>query len=120
MVSIGRRAEKATEGSWFTNRFVNDGRAKWEVRVEDLERYGEVEFNPPAVELVPIRYSAVVMPLWMSVALFSIAPMALVGPRIVKGVRRRRRMKLGLCLGCGYDVRGMTDRCPECGEPLLS
>jgi hypothetical protein len=29
-----------------------------------------------------------------------------------------RRRQAGLCVHCGYDVRGMHERCPECGGAL--
>lgn len=36
----------------------------------------------------------------------------------LRELRRRRRIRAGLCPGCGYDVRLLRDRCPECGERI--
>ena len=53
-----------------------------------------------------------ILPLWMPAIVCMSALLCVYLPLH----RRRKRKKLGLCLKCGYDLRGSTDRCPECGE----
>ena len=36
-------------------------------------------------------------------------------PASIRRFRRRRRLRLGLCVRCGYDCRALP-RCPECAE----
>jgi hypothetical protein len=60
--------------------------------------------------VVPLR------PIWPGFALDTafygtLAFLLWSAPRFVKRTRRRRR---GLCVVCGYDLRGMQ-KCPECG-----
>ena len=51
------------------------------------------------------------LPLWSLALLFAVAP----GVRIYRARSRRRRLRAGLCLTCGYDLRATPGRCPECG-----
>jgi len=59
-------------------------------------------------------------PIWRGLAAntaFCGASMWLAG-WIAAVLRRGRRMRRGLCMLCGYDLRGLWERrCPECGVP---
>jgi hypothetical protein len=53
---------------------------------------------------------------WLAVLVFGTLPWPWM---IVAWYRRRwtnRRLLAGLCVHCGYDLRGTPDCCPECGE----
>ncbi|MCH8851221.1 MAG: hypothetical protein IID41_01050 [Planctomycetes bacterium] len=56
------------------------------------------------------------IPLWMPIALFGF----LFWRSFVPLYRCRKRKKLGLCIKCGYDLRGSKDRCPECNTEFES
>ncbi len=57
------------------------------------------------------------IPLWMPTIVFG---SVLYFCHPMHSHRRRKRKKLGLCLKCGYDLRGSKDLCPECGEEFVS
>jgi len=48
----------------------------------------------------------------IAVVVIAVAVFLLVG---VNYKRILHRFRNGLCLHCGYDLRGIADRCPECG-----
>lgn len=53
------------------------------------------------------------VPLYLPTLLFVLA---LCSYTLVSHCRRRMRRKRGLCVKCGYDLRGSKARCPECGR----
>src|SRR5688572_2003349 len=53
----------------------------------------------------------VIVPYWFLCLVTVILPARVAYIRL----RTHRRRMLGLCVGCGYDLRQSTERCPECG-----
>lgn len=63
------------------------------------------------------RYGYLLVPLWMPVGvLLAAMPLAI---RPIHFVKRRARKRRGQCSSCGYDLRGSSLRCPECGDRIL-
>jgi hypothetical protein len=56
----------------------------------------------------------VIVPYWMPMAALAVLPIFELR-HIFRWRRRRHRRLHGLCLVCGYDLRGTPQRCPECG-----
>ncbi len=59
----------------------------------------------------------VFLPSWLATSLLGGYPVfVLVERRRLQSSKRRR--KRGLCVACGYDLRGSPERCPECGTEI--
>jgi len=59
-------------------------------------------------------YDALLVPFWFLTLVLLPLPVY----RTVTHVKRNRRLRLGKCLKCGYDLRASKDTCPECGTSL--
>ena len=88
------------------NERIRLGRIVWEEMPASTS--GFYFTNSPWATIDDIQVS-----LWAPVYFFAICCLYFLlslGP-----YRRRKRKKLGLCLKCGYDLRGSKELCPECG-----
>jgi hypothetical protein len=56
------------------------------------------------------------VPYWLLVAAPLCWPALLLARRTTRAWVGRRRRRAGRCAGCGYELRGSTGRCPECGR----
>jgi hypothetical protein len=66
----------------------------------------------PAKQIIGLH---ILIPLYLLVL-----PLLLLAAAAFPPYRRHRRAARGLCRACGYDLRGLRDRCPECGRALLA
>ncbi len=60
------------------------------------------------------RHGVLVFPIWLLALLGAVLP-AWRSVAYLRDRRLARRSAAGLCVICGYDLRGSPDRCPECG-----
>lgn len=74
--------------------------------------YAGTFHSPGAINIHEGRYDIFVH-LWLPFVLFALYP----AWRFRGWLRKRSRIRLGLCETCGYDLRGnRSGRCPECGS----
>ena len=57
--------------------------------------------------------TVVAVPLWVPALLTALPPAVWLAR--ARARRGRRRLAMGLCVTCGYDLRASTGTCPECG-----
>jgi hypothetical protein len=57
------------------------------------------------------------IPFWAFLVAASL-PVVVLNLRTRSQIKRRYRMRLGLCVRCGYDLRATAGRCPECGTAV--
>jgi hypothetical protein len=91
------------------------------VAVDPSEQYVEVEptswFRRLGFDYFPFQRSptgwsvAFCVPVWCLTLITAMTP----GLAVIWWSQRRRRSARGLCVSCGYDLRGTPERCPECG-----
>ena len=65
-----------------------------------------------SVQLSNVKRTCVQFPFWFAFAALAAYPTL----AFIRGpLRRYRRRRKGLCVGCGYNLTGLTEpRCPEC------
>ena len=85
---------------------ADHGRAGFRLRTGQIDRN---QFNRSAD--APFTYRLAEVPFWFLAVLTAVPAAVAFG----RGRRGRARADQGRCFDCGYDLRGVTGRCPECG-----
>jgi len=127
MLMVTPRSRSAPSSDWWTGgkwRFKSrsaDGSWQQILQIEPgfWRRHGFVQIYAGNPEAGMDTMTAYFVPIWF-IWLLAAAPLA---GWIVVRVRRRNRMRriaMGLCLSCGYDLRESPRRCPECGTERIT
>jgi len=97
------------EGIDAADSFLNDATASIRLGAFEYHTIRPAD-NHPTIK----KFTIVFVPIWFMTLLFTILPMwwLLAYRKRSKGYRLKR----GLCLTCGYDMRASPDTCPECGH----
>ena len=105
-----RRIDRDQPANWGYFNESQGIRLLWTFGVEKKDRFYDFGFG----NSMTYYERGVCFPCWVL-----LVPMGLVlGIRIKGVVERRRRLRDGLCMQCGYDLRATSDRCPECGAMI--
>ena len=82
---------------------------------------GHTNYRPrDGAGVVHVTWTAYGMPIWLPLVVFMIFPLYWLVIPLRAARRRRKRRRLGQCATCGYDLRGSSERCPECGTDIAA
>jgi hypothetical protein len=104
-----RRYEPAKypEGLWYWRRFAPlTSETKW-------KGFYAAEGMTDGGPLLP--YRLMIVPYWMVAAVLAVVPGILALGWMRARIRRAAWVRTNRCGRCGYDLRGLGGRCPECG-----
>ena len=79
-----------------------------------LQAYTTFSKNESKKGVSTCRNATLAFPFWWSLPLLSLPPLLTL--ILYRRAARRRLVREGRCVGCGYDLRGSPGRCPECGR----
>jgi len=74
---------------------------------------GEVRYRN-----LPVSHTESIVAVWAPSWFVALGSGALPARWAYVWLRGRRRERRGMCLRCGYDLRGASEKCPECGTVI--
>ena len=76
------------------------------------QQFEAMRRTPVVPQLPPISYNLSLFPIWLSLVVISAGYLCTKANRFMV---RRKWIRNGQCIRCGYDLRASELRCPECG-----